>query len=92
MSANRTQWFYSGILTTTASYKANSFEYNGALDMLRIMNDGSESLKFSIKGADDSVEDGEILTGEDKIFENVQSNRIAVKNGSGATTCRIWAY
>lgn len=92
MSANRSQWFYSGILTTTTTYKGvNSFEYNGALDQLRIHNTGANTLQFSVKGADDSVVDGDILTGEDKIFENVQTNRIAVKSAI-ATTARIWAY
>lgn len=93
MSANRTQWFYSGILTTAATYiLANSFEFNGALNTLRIVNTGSFSLKFSIKGADDSIDDGEILAGEDKEFREFQGNRVAVKNGSGSTTVRVWAY
>lgn len=92
MSANRKQWFYSGVLTTVASFKNNSFEYNSAHNTLRIMNDGAQSLIFSVKGADDSVDDGEILAGEDKIFDKIQSNKISVRNGSGATTCRIWAY
>lgn len=93
MSANRSHWFYSGLLTTAATYTAdNSFEYNGALDQLRIHNSGANSLRFSVKGRDNAVNDGELLAGEEKTFENVQTNRVAVKNGTGATTARIWAY
>lgn len=93
MSSNRKQWFYSGILTTAASYTpANSFEFNSALKTLRIINDGAQSLQFSVKGADVNVDDGEVLAGEDIIFRDIQSNKLAVKNGSGSTTCRVWAY
>ncbi len=93
MSANRTQWFYSGILTTAATYtSANSFEFNGALNTLRVANTGAQSVKFSIKGRDNAVDDGEILAGEDKEFREFQGNRIAVRNGSGSTTVRVWAY
>ncbi len=92
MSANRKQWFYSGLLTTTATYKDNAFEFNGALNTIKMKNTGAESLKFSVKGSDDSVNDGELLSGESETFRESQANKIAVKNGSGVTTARIWAY
>ncbi len=95
MSANRQHWFYSGILTTAAAYTdVNSFGFNGALGTLKIANDhATQSLKFStIGGGDDAIEDGELLAGETKTFEDVELNKIAVKNGSGISTCRIWAY
>lgn len=94
MSANRQQWFYSGILTTAVTYTApNSFEFNSALKTLRIVNShATASLKFSVKGRDGNVDDGEILAGEDIVFRDIQSNKIAVRNGSAASTCRIWAY
>ncbi len=92
MSANRGQWFYQGVLTTAANFTANSFQFKSALKTLRIKNDGAQSLIFSVKGADDNTNDGEVLDGEDLIFRDVQSNKIAVRNGTGVTTCRIWAY
>jgi hypothetical protein len=92
VSANRGQWFYEGILTTAANFTANSFKFNSGLKTLRIKNDGAQSLIFSVKGADDNANDGEVLAGEDLIFRDIQSGKIAVRNGSGSTTCRIWAY
>lgn len=95
MSSNRKHWFYSGILTTAATYTTtNSFQFNGALNTLKIANDhATTSLKFSvIGGGDNTVDDGEILAGEVKVFEGIQADKISVRNGSGASTCRIWAY
>lgn len=92
MSSNRSQWFYSGVVTTTTSYKGNIFEFNSALNVFRIHNDSANILQFSIKGADDSVVDGDILANEELIFKGVQFNRLTIKSAAGGDDCRIWAY
>ncbi len=92
MSTNRSQWFYSGILSTTTSFKGRSFEFNSALNVLRIQNDSANVLQFSIKGSDDSVVDGDVLANEELVFKNFQGNRVSIKSAGGSDAFRIWAY
>jgi len=89
---NRTQYFYSDVLTPSADYNDNSFEFKFQPHEIKIIVEGANA-NVSFKGPDNVADDGLLkpAAGENPhIFTGIKANRIAVK-GAGSTV-RIWAY
>lgn len=94
MSANRSQLFYSGILTADSSFKNNSFEVNGSFfKTWKVKNDGpTNTLIVSWSGANDTKNETDVLPGEELSFKGLQASKVAVRSAAATTTCRVWAY
>jgi len=94
MSVNRSQLFYSGILTVTTDFNANSFNVNGSFfKFWKVKNDGAtNNLIVSWSGPSNPKNETEVLPGEELNFEGLQATKIAVRSSAATTTGRVWAY
>jgi len=87
VEATRTQYFYREG-TLTAGYGTNAWNLESGSKNIRLAVSGGDMV-YSLVGPSGSNEDGTIKDGENLLFPDLETSKIAVK---GTGTFRVWAY